>query len=170
MCKSIYLSLLLALLFTSPALAIPVAGTYVFASGPDIAGSFISTGNSISAWSFSSDILDRLFLGSPTPTTQSWSSVTDVVQPGNLNNQNLFITNNAPIAGDPGGYYAQLQWNPNASMLNAVFRVDATCCDAIYRPPPTVSFVLAVSEPNMLWPTIVGMLGIVVLTKRKRLS
>ena len=56
MCKSIYLSLLLALLFTSPALAIPVAGTYVFASGPDIAGSFISTGNSISAWSFSSNI------------------------------------------------------------------------------------------------------------------
>jgi hypothetical protein len=151
--------------------AIPLAGNYQFVSGdPNISGSFTSTGSVLSAWSFSSDLFSRVFLNDPFPyTTLSWSSSTDVAQPGNLNNQTHFITNNALITGDPfSGHYAQLQWNADPSILNAVFRVDRTCCDAIYHPPPTVSFVLAVPEPDMLWLTLAGMIGVALYVEWKR--
>ena len=121
---------------------IPAAGDYMFVSGdPNISGSFTSTGSVLSAWSFSSNLFSRVFLNEPSPyTTLSWSNATDVVQPGNQNNTQRFVTANAP---GPGGqsYYAQLVWNPDPSILNAVFRVDAVIADAVYSPPPTVSFV-----------------------------
>jgi hypothetical protein len=65
-------------------------------------------------------------------------------QPGSINNTERFITNNAGFAGDGlAGHYGQLIWNPDQNILSALFRIDATCCDAIYNPPPSVSFVLA---------------------------
>jgi len=125
---------------------IPAAGDYVFVSGdPNISGSFTSTGSVLSAWSFRSNLFSRVFLNEPSPyTTLSWSNATDVVQPGNVNDTERFITANEP---NPEGrsYYAQLEWNPDSSILNAVFRVDEIFGDAVYSPPPTVSFVLVQS-------------------------
>jgi hypothetical protein len=151
--------------------AIPVAGNYLFVSGdPNISGTFTSTGSVLSSWSFSSNLFSRVFLNNPFPyTTLLWNSSTDIVQPGTLNNQNHFITNNALITGDQfSGHYAQLQWNADPSILNAVFRVDETCCDAIYHPPPTVSFVLAVPEPDILLLTLAGMIGVAIYAEWKR--
>jgi len=131
-----------------PAHAIPFAGDYTFSSGdPNISGTFTSTGNLLSAWSFTSDLFSRVFLGDPEPySVLSWSSSTDIHQPGNINDSNRFITNNASVPGDSfSGHYAQLIWNSDRSILNAIFRIDATCCDAVYFPPPTVSFALTPS-------------------------
>jgi hypothetical protein len=156
-------------LFAPSAIAIPMAGDYMFASGPNISGSFTSTGSELSAWSFSSNLFSRVFLNEPSPIALSWSSATDVEQPGNVNNTERFITNNASVAGSPfSGHYAQLIWNLDRSILNATFRVDETCCDAIYRPPPTVSFLLSPStsidipdNATVLFLTI-GLLGLTI--------
>jgi hypothetical protein len=124
---------------------IPPAGDYVFVSGdPNISGTFTN----YQPGSFSSDLFSRVFLNEPAPyRTLSWSSATDVVQPGNQNNAQRFVTANAPDS-QGRSYYAQLVWNPDPSIFNAVFRVDSVIADAVYSPPPTVSFVLASSGPG----------------------
>jgi hypothetical protein len=172
--KSLFLRCLIAFLFIAPpALAIPVAGTYVFVSGPDIAGSFTSTGTTISAWSFHSDIFDRLFLRSPNSATQSWNNTTDILVPGFpiFNNASIFATNNGMVTdhaiGDPC-CFAVFSWNANPLVLQANFSIHPTFHDAAYNPSPTVAFVLGLPEPDMLWPTLAGMIGIAVFAKRMR--
>jgi hypothetical protein len=164
-------------LFAPSASAIPMAGDYVFESGPNISGGFTSTGGELSAWSFSSNLLSRVFLNQPSPITLSWSSATDVEQPGNVNNTERFITNNASVPGSPfSGHYAQLIWNFDRSILNATFRVDATCCDAIYSPPPTVSFVLSpgasidIPDNATVWFLTIGLLGLAISRRFVRQS
>lgn len=154
----------------APAQAIPMAGDYVFVSGdPNISGSFRSTGSLVSNWSFSSN------LGILGGSTISWSSETDGNPGGNVNTDVRFITNNSSDPRDPFGYYAQLQWKPDPSITNAVFRVDATCCDIVYTPgPPTVSFVpapsVSVSIPDSATVVFlgVGLLGLAVYQWRQQ--
>ena len=167
-----FISCFLSSLLSAPsAFAIPMPGNYVFVSGdPNIAGSFKSTGSSISAWSFSSDIFDRLFLGSPNPTTQSWDSATDIQIAGHpiINDAQVFATNNGSVVNGDPCCYAVFGWNSNPSILNASFAVHPTFHDAFYRPAPIVSFVPAssgsVSIPDnatVLFLTV-GLLGLTI--------
>ena len=114
---------------------IPMAGDYVFVSGDtNISGSFTSTGSALSAWSFTSDLFSRVFLKKPSPyTTLSWSNLTDVNQL--QNDTERFITANAPNLGSES-YYAQLVWNSDPSILNALFRIDPLFSDAAYSSDP----------------------------------
>jgi hypothetical protein len=123
--------------------AIPLSGEYMFVTGdPNISGSFTSTGTALSQWSFSSDLFDRVFLGNAPPNqTLTWSNILDNNQPGNINNTERFVSHTGLLNVSPGGYYGQLIWNSDPNILNAVFRVDGGCCDAVYFPPPTVSFM-----------------------------
>jgi hypothetical protein len=141
----------------APAQAIPLTGDYVF-TDPNISGSFTSTGSALSAWNFSSDVFDRLFLHDPTPDTLSWSSLTDIPRefPININTETFFTTNNgvdfSSVDAHLQGHYATLQWNQNSSVLNAFLLISATCCDAAYE-APVVSFARAstsVPEPGTL--------------------
>ena len=162
--KSLAILLISLVLFASPAWAIPVAGTYVFATGdPNISGSFTSTGSQVSAWSFSGDILYALFPDEPRdPYIVSWSSDTDFVAG---NTAERFVTGNN---WESFGYYADFTWNADPSVLSAVFRLNAICCDWGYYPPPTVSFAhsaQSVPEPGAFW-LLVGGLGMVVLIRR----
>lgn len=164
-------------LFPHSTFAIPMSGDYVFVSGdPNISGGFKSTGGSISAWSFSSDILDRLFFGSPNPTTQSWNGATDIQIAGHpiSNDANIFATNNGSAVDSDPCCYAVFVWNNNPSILNASFAVHPTFHDAFYVPTPIVSFVvspsgsISIPDSSTVLFLAAGLVGLVVYQRRHR--
>jgi hypothetical protein len=134
----------------APAQAIPVAGDYVFIGSSSISGSFTSTGSFLSSWNFSSNILEN----------NTWNSATDAVP--FINSSTVFSSNN-------GMYWNVLNWDPDVSTLSAMFNVHALCCDSIL-PPVNVSYVAqqTVPVPDLLWLTLLVMLGIVILSEVER--
>ena len=171
--------LLLSLTLTAPALAIPLAGDYVFVTGdPNISGSFTSTGSAVSAWSFSSDILSRLngtppFNAHPSPFL-TWDSQTDPVNGVLTNNTHEFVLSNAVEFGRSGNPFAEFGWNANPSIFSKRrFASIKPVVTPVIRPLyPTVSFTAmqaqSVPVPDMLWPTVIGMVGLAGFVARRR--